>query len=589
MAWGASSSSAETLGKYQLVGKLARGGQAEVFLAVLQGAHDVNKLVVVKRMRTGRDANENFSDVDNVAMFLDEARLAARLHHPNVIHTYEVGEQKDGTPFIVMEYLDGVPLSKLVRHKEGRTRISPLFWAVFGSEVLSGLAYAHDLTDYDGSPLGIVHRDVSPQNVIVTYDGDVKLVDFGIAKAALNVSVTATGVFKGKVRYMAPEQLRGGCDQRADLFSLGVVLWEALAGRRLFEGDDVQVIRALIQDPIPSILDERPDIDAELAAIIDKSLAKETDARWQTAQEMREALDTYLGQRRPKKLEVATLVRDLFKELREEVQRQLATAMAQLRPSRASTSIPLVATERTSGSTRVMTASSGERAPSAPLAVILPTILQPSTPSETPIASALRTMPPITMPPKPRAFWPMLGAGAIAMGIVCAIGIGVLVVGRSKPVEATSTTTAASVAPAYVQIDSDPPGAHVALDDHALGKTPLRAEALGNHASFLLTQDGYEPARLEVDLVPGQTRSESVKLTALPQPGPITTTEKPSPAPPVSKRPPPANTKRPARAPTTASPIAQPAAPSPSALPLPDRPSIKALDDDPKRNIKVLD
>src|SRR5687768_11565054 len=117
MAWGASSSSsAETLGKYQLVGKLARGGQAEVFLAVLQGAHDVNKLVVVKRMRNARDgnANDNFADVDNVAMFLDEARLAARLHHPNVIHTYEVGEQKDGTPFIVMEYLDGVPLSKLV-------------------------------------------------------------------------------------------------------------------------------------------------------------------------------------------------------------------------------------------------------------------------------------------------------------------------------------------------------------------------------------------------------------------------------------------------------------------------------------------
>ncbi len=593
MARGASSE--KTLGKYQLVGKLARGGQAEVFLAVLQGAHDVNKLVVVKRMRGGRDGNDNFSDVDNVAMFLDEARLAARLHHPNVIHTYEVGEQNDGTPFIVMEYLDGVPLSKLVRHKQGRERISPLHWALFGSEVLSGLAYAHGLADYDGSPLGIVHRDVSPQNVIITYDGDVKLVDFGIAKAALNVSVTATGVFKGKLRYMAPEQLRGGCDQRADLFSLGVVLWEALAGKRLFEGDDVMVMRALIHDPIPSLMLARPDIDVELAAIIDKSLAKDVADRWQSAQEMREALDAYLGARRPKKAEVATLVRDLFKELREEFQKQLATAMSPFRPGRSSASVPLVAAPRVSLTNERESTQLIHHAPrpSGPIPVILPTILQPSTPSETPIVSSIHpTSAPVQKPARPP--WPLVVAcaGSIAFLVIVAFAV---TFAKNKPVEVTTTTTTTAGTteqPAIVLIESDPPGAHVALGDKSLGKTPLRAESTGTHASFLLTLDGYDPARLEVDLVPGQSRSEAVKLVAMAPPPVIVAPPPPTTTTIVKRTPPlPKHGGKPTRSNgNSSSSVAAPVVTGPSVAPLPaDRPAIRALDDEPKRNIKVLD
>src|SRR6185369_10133796 len=238
---------------------------ADVFLAVARGQLGLNKLVVIKRLRQALAEEKPFR-----TMFLDEARLAARLNHPNIVHTYEVGEQ-NAMYFIAMEYLEGQSLNKvlkeLVRRKE---TLEPAFAVRVVADALAGLGYAHELRDYDGRPLSVIHRDVSPHNIFVTYDGHTKLVDFGIAKAALSTTETEVGVLKGKVAYMAPEQAMGGrIDQRADLFAMGIVLWELLARQRLMTGASAaNTLHKLMNEAIPRLSEAVPGIDPALEAIV---------------------------------------------------------------------------------------------------------------------------------------------------------------------------------------------------------------------------------------------------------------------------------------------------------------------------------
>ncbi len=287
---------------------------AEVYLAVAQGPAGFNKLLVCKVLRPLLADDESFR-----AMFLDEARLAARLNHPNVVQTYEVGED-DAQQFLTMEYLDGQPLHRVTgRLKESfpldlRVRVLTL--------VLAGLQSAHELTDYDGTPLGVVHRDVSPPNVFVTYDGQVKLMDFGIAKTVHASHSTTTGVIKGKISYMAPEQALGEpVDARTDIFAVGVMLWEAITGRRLNAGDSSEVVtlQRRISTPVESPLVHKPDADQELVAICLRAVAFSAQDRYASAQEMQEALEAYLESRslaaRPRDL--GRLVSDAFVQQRE--------------------------------------------------------------------------------------------------------------------------------------------------------------------------------------------------------------------------------------------------------------------------------
>src|SRR6266550_9181451 len=214
-------------GKYRPIATLGEGGMARVLLTISSGPAGVRKLLVLKEIRP-----ELARDAEFVSMFLDEARLAARLSHPNVIHTYEVGIEESG-PFLVMEYLDGQSMQALIS-KVKRPNIPLAFHLRILTKVLAGLHYAHELKDYNGADLSVVHRDVSPQNVFVGYDGHVKVVDFGVAKVEGTAERTAAGTFKGKIGYIAPEQLSGSSvDRRADIFSVGIMLWEALAQRRL--------------------------------------------------------------------------------------------------------------------------------------------------------------------------------------------------------------------------------------------------------------------------------------------------------------------------------------------------------------------
>lgn len=223
----------QPFGKYTLLGRLGTGGMADALLAMLHGAMGFQKPVVLKRMHASLGRDSHF-----VKMFLDEARLAARLGHANVVATSEVGEC-DGHYFIAMDYLEGVSLDRIARKyiHDGREVPLGLLLRVL-CDCLDGLHYAHELRDYDGAPLGVVHRDVTPSNLFVTSSGVAKVLDFGIAKAAMQDEATRTGTLKGKLSYMAPEQFYPDpVDRRVDLWALGVVLWEMCTGRRLFKGE----------------------------------------------------------------------------------------------------------------------------------------------------------------------------------------------------------------------------------------------------------------------------------------------------------------------------------------------------------------
>lgn len=313
------------IGRYRVIAKLGQGGMARVFLTLAPGPAGFHKLLVVKQLR-----EELSDDPDFLTMFLDEARLAARLNHPNVVHTYEVGGEEDSY-FIAMDYLEGQPLNRLLA-KAGRDVFPLDVHLRIISDALTGLHYAHELQDFDGSPLHVVHRDVSPANVFVTYDGQVKLVDFGIAKAAGSTGVTREGTVKGKIAYIAPEQARAkATDRRADIFSVGVMLWEALAGRRIPKGqDDAITLNNRVKGREPKIPEVAPQTPQALVHICERAMALKADDRFQTADELRIAIDDYLEStgRRIGPREIGELNSQLFQDAREQIRTKIERQVA---------------------------------------------------------------------------------------------------------------------------------------------------------------------------------------------------------------------------------------------------------------------
>src|SRR5688572_28041052 len=243
--------------KYRLIARLGSGGMAEVYLAVAGGPRGFSKLQVLKILKPDLSETER---ADFMAMCQDEGRLAARLNAPNIVQSHEVGSH-EAYDFIAMEYLEGQPLSRIQERSWATGEQLPLEMQLYVfMQMLEGLEYAHTLTDYDGTPLHIVHRDISPQNVFVTYSGHTKLVDFGIAKT-LESSKTRAGVVKGKVPYMSPEQVVAAhIDQRADLFSVGVMLWEAIARQPMHgEASVYEILKSVVRGGLPSLREAAPD------------------------------------------------------------------------------------------------------------------------------------------------------------------------------------------------------------------------------------------------------------------------------------------------------------------------------------------
>jgi serine/threonine-protein kinase len=261
-----------------------------VYLAVADGPSGFQKLVVLKALK------RNLADDRELrAMFLSEARLAARLQHPNIVQTYEVIEGDDGTPIIVMEFLDGQPLSQvIVRGREHGFGLAMQMRVL--ADALAGLHAAHELADVDGTALGLVHRDISPQNLFVTVAGQTKVLDFGIAKLDRSLVETEIGTVKGKLRYMAPEQIAGQkLDRRADVYAAGVILWEALAGERMWRGLGEPEIRSRVQaGDLPSAQALRPDLPPSLDRICRRALARSPADRHATALELADEIEAAL-------------------------------------------------------------------------------------------------------------------------------------------------------------------------------------------------------------------------------------------------------------------------------------------------------
>jgi len=278
-------------GRYQILGRLAVGGMAEIYLAREPLPTGGERHVVLKRVLPHAADDPRFAE-----MFLDEARVAMRLSHPGICHVYEFGEQ-GGTYYLAMEWVNGVSLGKLVRRAREHGGIPTAIAAKIIAQVADALHYAHGLEGDDGSPLNIVHRDVSPGNIMIAYGGSVRLLDFGIAKAELSHARTSEGQVKGKFAYMSPQHCRGEhLDGRADVFSLGVCLYEAVTGRPLYHRkNEYDIMRAVIEEPVPSIRSVNPELPEGLDAIVKRALAKQPEQRWDNAAEVQEALERWLA------------------------------------------------------------------------------------------------------------------------------------------------------------------------------------------------------------------------------------------------------------------------------------------------------
>jgi serine/threonine-protein kinase len=304
-------------GRYQLVERLAVGGMAELFVAAAPGEHGFQKKLVIKRLLPHLVDDETYN-----AMFIDEAKLTARLVHPKIAQTFELGKVDDAL-FIAMEYVDGIDVLALLREfaaRRGR-RVEPQLAAWIAHEVLDALDYAHNLIGEDGLRLNIVHRDISPSNVLMSVRGDIKLVDFGIARQQdpERAHKSKSGTLKGKYGYMSPEQvIEHSLDARSDLFSVGVVLAELLTGRRLFAAANELDVLLMVRDAkLVRFEKYGGDIDSDLADIVRKALRKAVDDRWQSAAAFRDALAEWLFEHRHRM--TSKTVADVVIELRDAV------------------------------------------------------------------------------------------------------------------------------------------------------------------------------------------------------------------------------------------------------------------------------
>lgn len=290
---------------------------AEVYRAEVESLEGFKKGVAIKRILPSLTKNQKF-----VTMFLDEARLSLRLNHANVVHVFDIG-QSGNTYFLVMEYVDGLNLRQIVDVLRRRRRRLPLEQSIYiMTELCKGIGYAHDLVDVDtGKPLGIVHRDVSPPNVILSRQGEVKVTDFGLAKAAVQVGDTEPGVVKGKFSYLSPEAAQGlDVDHRSDIFACGILLFEMLTGKRLFYGEsDWQTVELVRACHVPLMSTLNPDIAEEMDAIVRKALAKNPAERYQHAGDFGDALSQHLFARALKvtNRDLARLVNDCLAETRD--------------------------------------------------------------------------------------------------------------------------------------------------------------------------------------------------------------------------------------------------------------------------------
>ncbi|MBX2987484.1 MAG: serine/threonine protein kinase [Bdellovibrionaceae bacterium] len=313
----------ERFGKYILLEKLAAGGMAEIYLAKSLGAQGVNKFLAVKRVLPQFSENPEFKE-----MFREEARVSVNLRHSNVVPIFDFGEEKNQF-YLVMEYVEGRNLRQILNElKKHQVQFSIEQICYVIREAAGGLDHAHRCIDGStGRPLNIIHRDISPQNIMVSFEGEVKIIDFGIAKAESQVEATKAGTLKGKFGYMSPEQADGHqIDVRTDIFSLGIVFWELLANDRLFTASsEAAILRKIRECQIPSIRKINPNVPPELEKIVNKVLAKDPNLRYQTAAALHKDLNRFLNTQYPdfNAQDFAVFVKNTFASTYQESRRKL--------------------------------------------------------------------------------------------------------------------------------------------------------------------------------------------------------------------------------------------------------------------------
>jgi eukaryotic-like serine/threonine-protein kinase len=418
-----------SISKFRPLASLGRGGMADVILAQ-QNAGGASKLVVLKRIRENLVDEEEYRE-----MFMDEARLASNLNHPNIVQTFDVGQDERG-PYFVMEFMEGQALSRVIRvaAKNG-TPLSLAIGVTVIEQALSALHYAHELVDHDGQELNIVHRDVSPQNIFVTYGGIAKLLDFGVAKSATALVETRAGVLKGKVAYMSPEQMLQGktVDRRGDVFSAGVILWELMAQRRFWDGAaDMDVLQALKTGlPRPSPKTIREDLPQELVDVCMKAIHPDKEERYATAQAFLLALEAVrekLGMRATQS-EIAALMKSLFLAQQVEMRKAIEARVQSRVTVDASEASSLSALQALSGSG---VSASNERSQRVGFAE--------GTPAPASSIAATRLL---------ANKWVIAGVAALLL-----TPIGVLAVRATAPVPPTSSAEATATAPQTVSMPS---------------------------------------------------------------------------------------------------------------------------------------
>jgi serine/threonine protein kinase len=380
----------ERFGDYVLIDRIAQGGMAELFLAKRRGVEGFEKIVAIKRILPELSWNREF-----VSMFINEAKIAARLSHPNIVQIFDFGKI-DNYYFIAMEYVHGENLRALLqRSVQKGIPLSPELAAFIVARACAGLDHAHRKIDESGRPLRIVHRDVSPQNVLVSYDGDVKVVDFGIAKAVAENPEVTRGVLKGKLAYLSPEQVHGGSlDARSDIFAIGLVLYELLAGKKLFaQSDPAEVLDSIVHIDAETVVRSLSRSDRTLREVLRRSLAIDPENRFRSAGEMQMALEEYLRQRGDPggTMQLTNLMRLLFDEKVGEHTSQILRSQLMGKPARA----PRAAVR--SGSSKRLVAALGGAAFGLVMLLVASPKLRASTP-QTPSSSRAQPAAPVAPP-----------------------------------------------------------------------------------------------------------------------------------------------------------------------------------------------
>jgi serine/threonine-protein kinase len=478
------------IGRYEIAGHIATGGMAEILLGRMSGPAGFERPIVVKKILPHLARDEHF-----VRMFLDEARLASGIRNRNVVQVHELLEH-EGELALVMEYLEGESLSGLVRRLARRGRVlDPLLCAYVIAEAAVGLHAAHELTTPDGKRVGLVHRDVSPQNIFITYDGTVKVLDFGIAKGADRSSRTETGQLKGKVEYMSPEQCAGKeLDPRSDVFSLGVVFWEIATGHRLFKRrNPLLTLHAITTAPIEKPSAIVPSFPKEYDAIVLKALERMRASRYETAAELRRDLMRATQKLFPDAVPdeaLHSLMHELFDDRMDEKRQMLA----RLRDGAELSGVPEAEVD---------------------VAVELPTLLEQEPSS----------IPSVMLTEKPKRTWPWIVAAAILVPLgAAAITVAVLPDAEEpqaaapieREVEREPERGTPEATTVRVSFDTVPAGATVLVDGRNLGTTPFERDfdVSSDTVSVRLAKHGYVTET--IPLVPNVTQQIRLRLTREP-------------------------------------------------------------------------